>query len=672
MINLTFCFVVRSGLSDSPLQNLRAVGQPACIVNHVSLNDLKMKKIVVAIVGVGLTLSAFSQKHEVTPANNERLTHVPQWAREAIWYQIFVERFRNGDASNDPTRDDIRDYVNNDIPGSWKVTPWTQDWYKPDAWFSNLDPSLNFSGKVQFRRYGGDLQGVLDKMGYLQELGITAIYFNPLNDAPSMHKYDASYWHHIDRNFGPSPKEDAEAMLMENHDNPKEWAWTNADKLFLRVIEEAHKRGMKVVMDFSWNHTGTNFWAFQDVLKKGEKSKYKDWYVINRFDNPSTPQNEFDYQGWVGVKTLPEIRETVHHPDSVVEAYEGNIYSESLRRHIFEVVKRWADPNGDGNPADGIDGIRLDVAAELPLGFWREFRQVCRSINPEMYLIGEVWWEKWPDKLLDPLPFVKGDVFDANMNYRWYRTARHFFDDAPNMLPVTEFVKQMNFIFNGVRPEVADAYMNMTSSHDSPRLSTSLYNRGKYKYHVKPFDDPKYKINRPDAITRRVMELLLVHQYTFIGSPQIWNGDEMGMWGADDPDCRKPLIWPDYKFDDEVVHPLGLQKPVDRVTFDSTTYRLFKQLIVMRKTNPALVIGSLKYLITDNANRILVYRRSFGKSEALVAFNMSDNVKTISIPATQKVAYVNPLNKLMKQTPKKGKIMVTLQPKSSVVLIAGH
>lgn len=629
-----------------------------------------MKRVIAIAAGLGFALSALAQAHEVKPANNVRLTHVPNWAREAIWYQIFVERFRNGDTSNDPKREDIKDYVNRDIPSDWAITPWTQDWYKPDSWFESLEPTMNFAAKVQYRRYGGDLKGVLDKLDYLRELGVNALYFNPLNDAPSMHKYDAAYWHHIDRNFGPNPQKDAQDMLFENHDKPGEWVWTEADKLFLKVIEEAHKRGMKVTMDFSWNHTGTNFWAFQDVLKKGMKSKYKDWYVINRFDNPATSVNEFDYQGWGGVKTLPEMRETVNHDNSVVKAYEGNLYSESLKQHIFAVVKRWADPNGDGNPADGIDGIRLDVAAELPLGFWREFREVCRSVNPDIYLVGEVWWEKWPDQLLDPLPFVKGDVFDANMNYRWYRSARHFFNDSPDKLSVSEFVKQMNSIFSTVRPEVAEAYMNMTSSHDSPRLSTSLYNKGKYKFKDKPFDDPNYKINKPDHATRSIMELLLVHQYTFVGSPQIWNGDEMGMWGADDPDCRKPLIWPDYKFDDETVHPLGLKRPVDKVAFDSTAYSMFKRLISMRKAYPVLVRGTLQYTIVDDARRVLAYSRNLDKSEALVAFNLSDKIQTVNIPVKQGGSYISPLNKAIKMKSKKGYITASLNPHSSLVLIS--
>ncbi|RRJ90261.1 alpha-amylase family glycosyl hydrolase [Flavobacterium macacae] len=160
------------------------------------------------------------------------------------------------------------------------------------------------------RRYGGDLQGVLDKMDYMDSLGVTAIYFRPLNDAPSLHKYDARYWHHIDVNIGPDPIKDKKTIAAEIPDDPSTWIMTEADKLFVKVISEFHKRGIKVILDYSWNHTGQTFWAWQDVLKNQEKSKYKDWYWVEKFDDPNTPENEFKYHGWVGVRELPEIKET--------------------------------------------------------------------------------------------------------------------------------------------------------------------------------------------------------------------------------------------------------------------------------------------------------------------------------------------------------------------------
>ncbi len=163
------------------------------------------------------------------------------------------------------------------------------------------------------RRYGGDLQGVLDKIDYLDSLGVNAIYFNPMNDAPSLHKYDARHWRHIDRNFGRIRPKDLETIANENPQDASTWQFTEADKLFLKVIEEFHKRGIKVILDYSWNHTGETFWAWKDLVKNQAESKFKDWYWVGSFDNPKTEENEFEYHGWFGVSSLPEIKETEYH-----------------------------------------------------------------------------------------------------------------------------------------------------------------------------------------------------------------------------------------------------------------------------------------------------------------------------------------------------------------------
>ena len=147
------------------------------------------------------------------------------------------------------------------------------------------------------RRFGGDLQGVLDKLDYLHRLGVTAVYFNPLNDAPSLHKYDARNYRHIDRTFGPDPVGDTRIMAAENPADPQTWRWTAADRLFLKVIRELHRRRMKVILDYSWNHIGVTFWAWQDLLKKQSQSRFRNWYAIDSFDDPATPANEFRYKG---------------------------------------------------------------------------------------------------------------------------------------------------------------------------------------------------------------------------------------------------------------------------------------------------------------------------------------------------------------------------------------
>ncbi len=601
----------------------------------------------------------------------------PQWAQEAIWYQIFPERFRNGDSTNDPTPVDMEGCYPGYIPDSWKLTPWTQDWYKEDAYFADLKGHTDFSGnpindfgqKAQLRRYGGDLQGVLDQLDYLDSLGITAIYFNPLNDAPSLHKYDARHWRHIDRNFGPNPKKDIETMAAETADDPSTWQFTEADKMFLDVLEACHQRGIKVILDYSWNHTGHTFWAWNDLVKNQKDSKYADWYWVDSFDDPETDSNEFAYKGWFGVVDLPEIRETeyIDHSNGIKPA-EGNIYSEAAKQHIFNVTKRWLDPNGDGDPADGVDGYRLDVAAEIPFGFWREYRKVVRDINPDAYLLGEVWWERWPDQLLDPEPFLKGDIFDAPMNYRWYRAARHFFNASPDAISVSEFTDQLNALMANIRKQNNYAMMNLTASHDAPRVSTSLFNRDKYKYNAKPAADTAYKINKPDEKTLQTLRLLLAHQFTYIGAPHIWAGDEMGMWGADDPSTRKPLIWPDYNFEDETTHPLGLERPRDKVEFNSELFHYYQKLIQIRKDNPVLAKGDIKFLKIDDDNNVLAYSR-FDKHEQIFAvFNNSLKNRKIELPFEGKPTYSDvlsgiPIKKL------KDKLELLLPPRTAAILV---
>ncbi len=315
------------------------------------------------------------------------LASVPEWAREAIWYQIFVERFRNGDPGNDPTPADMKGSYPARIPENWAITPWGHDWYAHEPWLDSVKAD-GFNSKIQARRYGGDLQGVLDKLDYIEKLGITAIYFNPLNDSPSLHKYDARNYTHIDRNFGPDPEGDVGIMNAETPADQTTWKWTAADKLFLTVVRECHKRGIRVIMDYSWNHTGRDFWALNDIRKNGDKSQFSDWYNITEFDDPETAADEFKYEGWGGTNPwMPVFRKDIYPSDDKEMPFEGNLHSASLRQHIFNVSKRWLDPDNDGNFSDGVDGFRLDVAGEIPMGFWREYRKVVRSVNPTRTLL---------------------------------------------------------------------------------------------------------------------------------------------------------------------------------------------------------------------------------------------------------------------------------------------
>ena len=618
-------------------------------------------------------------KNEITKVENQSdvtIENPPEWTKDVIWYEVSVERFRNGDPSNDPTAEDIVGSYPGIVPEGWAVTPWTQDWYKHDLYFSEAANKPDFNGNllkkfvdfVQMRRYGGDLQGVLDKMDYLDSLGITAVYFRPLNDAPSLHKYDARNWRHIDVNFGPNPSKDKETIASEIPDDPSTWKMTEADKLFVKVIDEFHKRDIKVILDYSWNHTGKTFWAWKDVLKNQTQSKYKDWYWIEQFDNPETPENEFEYHGWVGVPTLPEIKETEKQDASKsLTAFEGNIYDKAAKQHIFNVAKRWLDPNGDGDNSDGVDGYRLDVAAETPLGFWRDFRKHVRQINPDAYLLGEIWWEEWPDKLLNPEPFLQGDVFDAVMNYRWYRSARHFFNESPNKISASEFIDSLNSFRKTIRKNNNYAMMNYTGGFDTPRILTSLFNKNKYKYYCKAHENPDYKIHKPDTATYETLKLLLVQQYTYFGAPHIYAGDEMGMWGADDPSCRKPLIWTDYTFEDETTHPLGLERPIDKVVFNHDVFNFHRKLISIRKSNPLLVQGDIEFIKVKGFNDMFAYRRFDDTNEILAVFNHENTSKTIEISKVFNGEYSDIL-KVSKVENSQDKLMVTIPPRTASIL----
>ena len=600
----------------------------------------------------------------------ENLSSVPEWAKEVIWYQIFVERFRNGDPSNDPAPADIKGAYPDEIPENWEVTPWGHDWYKHEPWLDSVNAG-DFNSKIQARRYGGDLQGVLDKLEYIQELGITAIYFNPLNDSPSLHKYDARNYTHIDRNFGPDPKGDVEIMDSEPPDDPSSWQWTEADKLFLKVVNECHKRGIRVIMDYSWNHTGRVFWALNDIRKNGSNSAFKDWYNIKQFDDPATPADEFSYEGWGGNNPwMPVFRKDIIPPDDSVMPFEGNLHSISLKQHIFNVSKRWLDPDNNGDPADGVDGFRLDVAGEVPMGFWRDYRKVVRSVNPEAYIVGEIWWLEWPDKLLDPAVFLRGDQYDAIMNYRWFRVARGFFGQAEPVLTPSGFISEIERIDKGISIDNLQAMMNVSATHDSPRLSTSLYNKTMDKYNAKPSDNPDYKINRPDDLTRKEQLLLLIHQYTFIGAPQIWNGDEVGMWGADDPDCRKPVVWDDIVYEDEKANwdPSKI-RPVDIVRPDTALLSFYKKLVRMRKENPVLIYGELKFTIADDQKMVLGYTRKSDDKEIIIVFNRSEQVQPVAVPVNKGDIFTDILSEEEDSfKAADSELKINLEPLSAVVL----
>jgi cyclomaltodextrinase / maltogenic alpha-amylase / neopullulanase len=548
---------------------------------------------------------------------NKNINRVPDWAKDAVWYQIFPERFNNGDQSNDPTPQDIIEGWPHEVPDGWQIHPWTSDWYKTQPWENN---GHDFYWNAGLRRYGGDLQGVIDKLDYLQDLGINAIYFNPVFESPSLHKYDATYYHHVDNNFGPDPEKDKEIWDQEINSDPITWKWTTADSLFLSLIDKAHKRNIRVILDGVFNHVGNTFWAFKDIIKNQEKSSYKEWFTINSYDDPKTPENEFDYEGWYGIKDLPEIKED---ENGLIDAAADQVHS---------VVKRWMDPNNDGDPSDGIDGWRLDVAEMVQHNFWRKFRGWVKEINPNAYISGEIWWDDWNiNKMMNASPWLQGDQFDAVMNYRFTRAVKHFVSDQENQISSQSFIDTINNISKDYNFENLSVMMNLLGSHDTERLASLIVNPDNwYDHNGNPGQRKTFMVRKPNEIERMKQRLIVGIQMTMPGAPMIYYGDEAGMWGGDDPDCRKPMVWAEKDYETETTHPFGLERPKDDVGFNSTLFNWYKLMISIRNTNIELRRGALTF-INSNEDDILIYRRELENNSIYVVTNRNNQPKEIEL-----------------------------------------
>ncbi|NOX89982.1 MAG: alpha-amylase [Calditrichaeota bacterium] len=553
----------------------------------------------------------------------------PSWIADAVFYQIFPERFRNGDNTNDPDKKSLYGSYPHDTTSEWHLSPWTSDWYKLQPW--EKANGKGFAYNAQRRRYGGDLEGIIEKLDYLKDLGINAIYLNPVFESPSLHKYDATTYIHIDDNFGPNPQIDQRIIQGEDPSDPKTWRWTSADSLFLKLIREAHLRNIRIIIDGVFNHVGITHWAFLDVRKNGPKSKFKDWFTILSWDDPSTPQDEFKYKGWNNVAELPELKE------------DANGLIPPIRDHIFSVVERWMDPNQDGDPSDGIDGWRLDVAEMIHHNFWKDFRIKVKTVNPDAYITGEIFWDDWKNnKLMNPAPWLKGDEFDGVMNYQWAALVTNYFIDKKNKISTASFLKRLAELDKRYDYRFRFQLLNLMDSHDTDRLASNIVNPDLfYDKRVSPFDNPEYDVRKPNADEWQKLKLIALFQFTCQGAPMIYYGTESGMWGADDPDCRKPMVWDDMVYEPERANISKKPRPVDTVAFDYDLFEYYKKLIHLRRKEIALRRGSLKVLYGNNEKDVFAFTRTHADDEILVVINNSDQNQAIEIKMNKKAQWKN-------------------------------
>jgi cyclomaltodextrinase / maltogenic alpha-amylase / neopullulanase len=493
----------------------------------------------------------------------------PEWAKHVVWYQIFPERFRNGDPSNDP--------------------PHTQKW--TSKWFSTLPGEKGkFYNEVWFRRYGGDLQGVMWSLPYLRKLGVNAIYLNPIFKAADMHKYDTTDYRHVDDNFGF--KGDYDELKGETED-PATWQWTKSDKLFLQLIAEAHRQGFKIIIDGVFNHVGRANWAFQDVLKNGRQSKYADWFDITSWE-------PFHYHAWDGDDgALPVLRK-----DNATGLVHGP------REHIMAITKRWLAPDGD--PSKGVDGFRLDVPNDVPHPFWVDWRKLVKETHPGAYITGEIW--------TNAQPWLQGDQFDATMNYPFAKECQRFFVNVKKASTPSDFAGHMQELIDDYPFQVSLVMQNLFDSHDTDRFASMFVNPDlEYDQSNRIQDNgPNYSPAKPTPVQYVRMRQAVAFQMTFVGAPMIYYGDENGMWSPDDPSNRQPMVWQDLEpYDDP------------EVKFNPEQFEFYQRAIAIRRQIPALQVGLYHTIRTDNGNGTMVFSRSLEGQSVYVVLNRSNHEQRI-------------------------------------------
>ncbi len=482
------------------------------------------------------------------PTHSERVIHytieakifdplsTPDWAKGLVWYQVFPERFRDGNPNNNPK--------------SWDLTPMA--WDSPfgevsqeeieRAWNRRLVDPRKFqydqnraggsvAGVVFARRYGGDLIGVYNQLESLSEQGYTGIYLCPIFQSRSLHKYDADDHRHIDPTLGhpgqytdPGP---GHTRLAPDEDPADEttWAWTVSDRWFVDVfLPKAKSLGMRVVLDGVWNHVGTDHFAFADVREHGQDSPFADWFDAE-FDEQG---NLFAWRGWGGSINgdLPEFKQT-----------KAGDLAPGPKAHIMAVTRRWMDPNGDGDPSDGIDGWRLDVAAEIGKPFWKDWRKQVRAINPDALIIAEIWSDA--DSMLND------QAFDGQMNYPFAYAVANWLSIGHNKGDAVLCADRLTWVFHHA-PEHDLVQFNLMTSHDTERLASMMHNDFQRNYdndssrwaHGTRYD--------PETIDPEDMDRALSAIAVMVASPgslMIYNGDEYALPGADDPDNRRPIPW---------------------------------------------------------------------------------------------------------------------------------
>lgn len=522
--------------------------------------------------------------------------HTPDWAKGAVFYQIYVDRFYNGDRSND-VEDDEYFYIGE---GTSKVTDW------------NKYPAA--MGVREF--YGGDIAGVMQKLDYLQELGVEVLYLNPIFVSPSNHKYDIQDYDYVDPHFGRIVKDEGEVLQRDENGNLKaDPTYPNksasryicrvtdkenleaSNKLFAEFVEEVHRRGMKVILDGVFNHCGSfNKWLDRECIYENAPGYEKGAYVAEdspyntffKFREKQWPYNPH-YDGWWGHDTLPKLN------------YEE---SPSLFDYIMHVGRKWV------SPPYNVDGWRLDVAADLGQSgeynhyFWKEFRRNVKEANPDALVLAEHYG--------DPTEWLKGDEWDTVMNYdafmeplTWFLTGveKHSDEYRQDQLGNPDsFFGSMRHFMTRFHTQSLLVAMNELSNHDHSRFLT----RTNRKVGRTAYLGPEAA---GEGIDKSVMRLAVMIQMTWPGAPTIYYGDEAGLCGWTDPDNRRAYPW-------------GSE--------DQELIDFHKEIIRIHKDYQALKTGSILFL--HGQYSFISYGRFDEQDKFVIAINSGEQPVSIDLP----------------------------------------
>ncbi|WP_424766802.1 alpha-glycosidase [Paenibacillus sp. sgz302251] len=423
------------------------------------------------------------------------LFDAPEWARNAVFYQIMPDRFANGDPDNDPEG--------------------VQPWGEPPSGDSH---------------FGGDLQGIIDHLDHLSDLGVNAVYLTPIFTAPTNHKYDTVDYKQIDPQFGDT-------------------------ELLKKLVQSCHEREIRVVLDAVFNHTSEQFPPFQDVLEHGENSKYKDWFHLHGF--PVEVKDGIpNYAAFGFFGNMPKL----------------NTANPEVKQYLLDIAAYWI------KEVD-IDGWRLDVANEIDHTFWRDFRRAVKAAKPDTFIIGEVWGNS--------LHWLHGDQFDSAMNYPVTNQILDFFSSSDRR--GSDFAEEINKLLMRYPQQTNEVMFNLLSSHDIPRAATRM---GGNKQRLKQS---------------------VVFMMTYTGVPCIYYGDEIGLDGDNDPDCRKCMEW----------HP-DMQ--------DRELYDFYKMVIALRKEFGTLQNGRFRFLHADNEIGTIIYERLNGMQHVTVWMNNTEDTVLLKHP----------------------------------------